>query len=322
MILEFRSMSEAPAEMRPSAAPAASCAPDEDCATPLGHAEESQRGAPARRLMIALPVTAGFMVVEAIAGWLFGSLALLSDALHMLTDTSVLALALVAQRIATRPRSARQTYGYRRAETLAAFVSGLALGVSAIFIVVEAIGRWREPTEVLGEGMLLVAIAGLLVNLICAKVLSHGHEGHNVNTRAALYHVLADALGSVGAIVAAILVLAFDWYRADSAVSVLLAAFLIFGAWRLVSNTGRVLMEGAPHHLDGDAVERTIAATPGVADVHDFHLWTIAEGFPVVTVHVVLDGERDACDVSRSVCDRVAEEHGISHVTVQPESAD
>jgi cobalt-zinc-cadmium efflux system protein len=275
----------------------------------------------ARRLTGALVVTAGILVVEVAGGIAFNSFALLSDAAHMLTDVASLALALVAQRIALRPRTPERSYGFRRAETLAAFLNGIALGVAAIWIVTEAVDRWHDPPEVGGVGMLTVAVIGLLANLLSAWLLSHGGHGHNLNTRAALFHVLSDAAGSVGAIVAAALVIGFGWQRADAAVSFLLAGLILFGAWRLVRCAVGVLMEGAPSEVSVEGLEATIRGTPGVDGVHDLHAWSISDGFPVVTVHVVVDGSRDGCDIAKDVCARLRHEHGIAHATVQPEVA-
>lgn len=281
---------------------------------------DALRGTPADRLRVALALTAMFLLVEAAAGVYSRSLALLSDAIHMLTDAAALGLALFAQRVARRPRTTTHTYGSRRGETLAAFVNGVLLGVSSIWIAVEAVQRWHRPPEVRGGVLLGVAAVGLGVNLVAAWVLSRGRDGHNVNTRAALAHVLADAAGSVGAMVAGVLVKFFGWNRADAAVSLLLAVLILWGAWGLVSDTVRVLMEGAPTDVDVPKLEATIRETPGVSALHDLHVWTVAEGFPVVTVHVVLDGVRHGTDVAQAVCTRVAAAHQIEHVTVQVEA--
>jgi cobalt-zinc-cadmium efflux system protein len=287
------------------------------CVSGADTGADGQRSA--RRLAGALVITSGIFVVEVAGGIAFNSLALLADAAHMLTDVASLALALVAQRIALRPRTPERSYGFRRAETLAAFMNGIALGVAAIWIVIEAIERWNETPEVAGLGMLVVAVVGLIANLASAWLLSHGGQGHNLNTRAALFHVLSDAAGSVGAIVAAALVIGFGWQRADAAVSFLLAALILFGAWRLVRCAVGVLMEGAPSELSIEGLEATIRGTPGVRDVHDLHAWSISDGFPVVTMHIVVDASRDACAISADVCARLRDEHGIAHATVQPE---
>jgi cobalt-zinc-cadmium efflux system protein len=275
------------------------------------------RRAPLRKLAFTFALTAGFCVVEAVAGFVFDSLALVADAGHMLGDAAALALALVAQRIALRGRTRAQTFGFRRAEVLAAFVNGVALGVAAIWVLVEAIGRWRAPPAIEARGVLVTAVLGLAVNLGCAWVLARG--AHNPNTRAALAHVASDALGSIGAIASAVLVMTFGLRRADVVVSAFIALLLVVGSVRLVRRSAAVLMEGSPPALDLEALERTIEATPGVGTWHDLHAWTISEGFDAVSVHVVLAEGFHGTDVAFDVSRRVRELHGVGHVTVQPE---
>jgi cobalt-zinc-cadmium efflux system protein len=281
------------------------------------HHSHSLRHTPAHRIRIALVLTVAAMVASVLGGLLSHSLALLSDAGHMLADACALLLALVAQTLAERPRTERRTYGWRRAETLAAFVNALLLGLASLWVVSEAIERWREPQKIAGTWMLAVAACGLVINLTAAWVLSRGHR-HNENTRAALAHVLSDAAGSGAAIAASLLVLGWGWYRADPVISLLLALLILWSAWKLVAQTAGVLMEGAPAGLVAD-VERTLHETPGVASVHDLHVWRISEGFDVVTAHVVLDGTHHGTDVARIASDRIREVHAIEHVTVQPE---
>src|SRR2546423_3536622 len=200
---------------------------------------------PEGRLLITLVLTACFMVVEAVAGWLVHSLALLSDAGHMLADAGALGLAFMAQRVSTRPRRILRTYGYGRAETLAALANGIVLGVTALWVVAEAIARWRAPEAINAGPMLAVATAGLLFNLVAGWILSRAHS-HNSNTRAALAHVASDALGSVAAIAAALAVLLSGWERADALASVVISVLILWGAFRLVTETASVLMESAP----------------------------------------------------------------------------
>jgi cobalt-zinc-cadmium efflux system protein len=270
------------------------------------------------RITIALGLTLAGMLASVVGGALSHSLALLSDAGHMLADAGALALALMAQRVASRPRTDLRTYGSRRAGTLAAFVNAILLGVASVWVVIEAAERWQKPPEIHGRFMLAVAVLGLAINLVAAWVLSRGLT-HNENTRAALAHVVSDAAGSMAAIVAALLVLAWGWQRADPLLSVVLAVMIFWSAWKLVTQTLDVLMEGTPRGLDSGALERTIRETPGVSGFHDLHAWTISEGFDVVTVHVVLDGKSHGTEVSEEVCRRVRDAHGISHVTVQAE---
>jgi cobalt-zinc-cadmium efflux system protein len=259
------------------------------------------------------------MVVEGVTGWLVHSLALLSDAGHMLADAGALGLALMAQRVASRPRTISRTYGYRRAETLAALANGVVLGVAAIWVIAEAIARWRTPAPIDAGPMLVVATAGLAFNLFAGFILSSGHV-HNANTRAAVLHVASDALGSLAAIVAGALVLAFRWERADAAASLVISVLILLGAFRLVTETVSVLMESAPSGVVLEDLERTIRDTPGVADLHDLHAWTISDGFDAVTVHVVLDGAAHGTEVARDVGERIRHNHRVTHVTVQPEA--
>jgi len=272
---------------------------------------------PARRLALALALTLSFLVVELVAGLMSGSLALLSDAGHMFTDAGALALALFAQNLASRSRTERRTFGYRRAEILAALINGSVLGVTAIWIIIEAVRRFRAPTEIHGMSMLIVASLGLIVNLFAAWLLAHGHS--NINTRAAAAHVASDAAGSVAAIIAAGLVIAFGWHSADAIASIAISILIFWGSWRLVKESVDVLMEGTPAGIDLNELEQTIRSAPGVSSVHDLHVWCISDGFPVVTVHVVLDGSGHGTDVSRAVAWRIQERFGIEHVTVQPE---
>ena len=267
----------------------------------------------------ALALTLVFAFVEAVVGVLSGSLALLSDAAHMLVDCGALALAVFAQRLAARPRTASHTFGYRRAEVLAAAISGGALFTASIGIIIEAAGRLRVAREVQGDWMLGTASAGLVVNLASGAALMREAQA-SINVRAALAHVMADAAGSVAAIVAAIAVLKFHLPQADAVASILISLLILWGSSKLIRESAVVLMEQAPTGVSAADIEATIRATPGVRDLHDLHVWTISDGFPVVTVHVVLDGQAHGTGVARAVSERVAEAHGIEHVTVQPEA--
>jgi cobalt-zinc-cadmium efflux system protein len=277
------------------------------------------RMASGRRLVIALALTAGFMVVEVVAGLLSGSLALLSDAGHMLTDVGALALALYAQALGARVRTGRRTFGFRRAEILAALVNGTVLGAGAVWVIVEAARRLQAPPVIQGRLMLVVAGAGLLVNLVAAFVLSGDRTG-NVNIRAAVAHVLADAAGSVAAIVAGVFILWRGWTLADPLASIAISALILFGAWRLVRDSVSILMEGAPRSIDVGQIEQAVRQMPGVADLHDLHVWSVSDGFPVVTVHVVLTAGYHGTDVARAVASQIERRFGIDHATVQPEA--
>jgi cobalt-zinc-cadmium efflux system protein len=279
----------------------------------------STRRLPTRVLSLALALTAAFMVLEALVGYWSGSLALIADAGHMLADTGALTLAWVAQAWAQRPPGKRTTYGLRRAEVLAAFLNGIALALTALFVVKEAVERWLEPRAIRGTAMLLAAIAGLVVNAVVARML-HAAENDSINIRAAFAHVLVDALGSVGAILAALAVVFLDLRRADPVLSVLIALLVAFSGWRVLKETASVLLEAVPPHLDIGEIDRTIRACSGVAGLHDLHVWRVSDGFDVLTVHVTLAQGSHGPDVCVEVASALKHEHGIDHVTVQTEA--
>jgi len=281
------------------------------------HAAEL-RNTPMRRLAWAFGLTVSFMVVEAVVGFRSNSVSLVADAGHMLADSAALALALVAQRIARRARTKKSTYGYRRAEVLAAFANGTALALTAIGVIVEAARRWQSPPPVHGWAVMITAAIGLGVNIVAALILRAG--AHNANTRAALAHVLSDALGSLGAIVAGALVFTMDVRRADPVIGIGIGLLVAWSGYRLVRDTTRVLMEGTPPNIDLAEVESTIRAVPGVADLHDLHVWTISEGFDSLTVHVIIAHGFHGTDVAAAVGRHVHDKLGIEHSTVQPEA--
>jgi cobalt-zinc-cadmium efflux system protein len=284
------------------------------------HHHDGGAGETARRpLLAALALTGGFCAVEAIVALFTGSLALLSDSVHMLIDSGALALALFAQVLAGRTRTGRRTFGFRRAEILAAMVNGALLGLSGVWILIEAIGRLRAPRWIGGGAMLLTAALGLSVNLVCALILARP-KAANANVRAAAAHVMADAAASVAAIVAAVLILGFGWVIADPLASIGISLLILVGAWRLVRESVNVLMEGVPAGIDAREVEGIIRGTPGVGGFHDLHIWCVSDGFAVVTVHVVLLPGHHGTDVARSVVERIEGRLGIAHVTVQPEA--
>lgn len=286
-----------------------------------GHGIAELRHTPFRRLVMAFGITASFMLVEAVMGFWSGSLALVADAGHMLADAAALGLAMIAQRIAAQERTRSRTYGFRRAEVLAAFANGVALALTAVWIFGEAVQRFREPRLVEAGMMTATAAGGLVVNLIAAAMLSTGAHGHNVNTRAALAHVLSDALGSVGAILGGVLILTLGWTRADPAISAVIAVLILWGGFRLVRDTSHVLMEGSPIEIDIAHVEDTILRVPGVVGFHDLHVWSISEGFDVLTVHVVIASGHHGIDVVQAVSRRLREVHKLDHCTIQPEPA-
>ncbi len=274
-----------------------------------------------RRLAIALALAAVYMFAEIAGGLYTNSLALLADAGHMFSDIAALALSLFAIWIAQRPPTPQRTYGYYRTEILAALANGALLIAVAIFIVLEAFARVGEPREVLGGPMLAIATGGLAVNAAGLWILRAGrHE--NLNVRGAWFHVLSDALGSVAAIGAGVLIWAFGWYWADPLASVLIGALVIHAAWALLRESVAVLMEGVPAHLDVDEVHDAIRAVAGVMAVHDLHIWTISSGLVSLSSHVVADESRGSPEVLRDICRVLGERFGIEHATIQVEPKD
>lgn len=278
------------------------------------------RSRSARRLAVTLGLVVLYMGAEVVGGLLTNSLALLADAGHMLSDAASLGLALVALRIARRPRTPEKTFGYRRAEILAALVNGAALVAVSVFIVVEAWGRFRSPEDVEGGVMMWIAVGGLVVNLAGMLILSGGRD-ESLNVRGAWLHVLADALGSVQAIAAGALIWAFGWNIADPIASVLIAALVVWSSWALLRESVNVLMEGTPKHLDGREVELAIAAVKGVVEVHDLHIWTITSGFDSLSAHVRVEAD-DRGRVMAEIRELVHRRYGIAHSTIQTEEAD
>ncbi len=273
------------------------------------------------RLRIALAITAVYMVAEAIGGWLTNSLALLADAGHMLTDVGALALSLAAFSIASRPATPEKTYGYYRLEVIAALLNGLVLILLAFYIVWEAIGRFRSPAEVAALQMTMIAAGGLAVNIFAAYLLHAEHE-HNLNLRGAWLHVMGDLLGSVAAITAGVLILAFGFLWADPFTSVIISGIILFNAGRLVRDSVDILLESTPKHIDLSAVESAIAERSAVLNVHDLHVWTISSGMEALSAHVAHDRSIPETELLLDIRDLLQERFGISHLTIQLETAD
>ncbi len=272
------------------------------------------------RLKLALALTFCYMLAEAVGGWLTNSLALLADAGHMLTDVAALTLTLFAFWFARRPATSRKTYGYYRIEILAAFINGIALVLLSLWIVYEAVERLREPNGVLGLQMTLIATGGLVINIIAAWLLHSEHQ-HNLNMRGAWLHVMGDLLGSVAAMIAGILIVAFGAMWADPACSILISLIIIYGAWRLILDSVNVLLEGTPAHIDVSAVTSSIMNTSGVTGVHDLHIWTISSGIDALSAHITHDDSVTHPDLLAHVRVRLHDEFGIDHLTIQIESA-
>jgi len=273
-----------------------------------------------RRVMIALVLTGTFMVVEVVGGIISGSLALLADAGHMLTDTMALALAAMAFHVSKRPPDGKLTYGYQRFQILAAFVNGLSLLAIVGWILFEAVSRFITPRDILGETMLVVATAGLAVNLICFAVLHTGDQ-ENLNIRGAALHVAGDLLGSIAAIVAAIVIIYTGWMLIDPLLSIAVAGLILRSAWSLVKRSAHVLLEGAPEWLDVNSMqERIVAQVPGVGEIHHVHIWGLTPQQLMLTMHLSLGGPVESqSDVIRRVKTFLQEEYGIGHSTIELE---
>ena len=274
----------------------------------------------ARALALVLGLTALLAVVEVVGGIFTDSLALLADAGHMLSDASSAGLALFAVWLAGRPATPERSFGYKRAEILAALANGVALVVVALWILVEAYRRFDDPPEVLGGWMLAVALGGLAVNLAAAWILLRS-ERHSLNVQAALRHVLADLLGSLGVIAAAVLILTTGWKQADPLVSAAIALLVLASSWGVLRDSVSILLEAAPRGIDANEVEGAIVAAPGVVSVHDLHVWTITSGFPALSAHVLV-GEGEDCHARRRELEALlSRRFRIDHTTLQVEHA-
>jgi len=273
-----------------------------------------------RRVLIAASLTCGFMIVEAVGGILTGSLALLADAGHMLTDSVALILAYAAYRVSERPGTSRMTYGFDRLKILVAYTNGLTVLAIALWIVAEAVQRFLTPAPILGGAMLVVATMGLAVNVVVFLTL-HGGDRASLNLRGAILHVLGDLLGSVAAIAAALIILATGWYPADPLLSVLVALLLLWSAGKLIRESGLILLEGAPPHVDRNDVAMDLGREiDGVSDIHHMHVWSLDDRQLVATLHARVQPGADPERVVSDIKTRLAEAHGIRHATVEAES--
>ena len=275
------------------------------------------RGVERRKLRLVLLLTGVFLVVEVVGGLLANSLALLADAGHMFTDVAALGLSLFAMTLALKPPSATKTYGYVRMEILAALVNGATLLVIAVFIFMEAWDRVRAPEPVDGPVLLVVAAGGLAVNVVGALLL-HSHAHDNLNLRGAYLHILGDLLGSVGVLLAGLVIILTGWTPADPIISVVIAFLILASAWRLVREATDVLLEAAPRHIDTDALRRELNSIPELHDVHDLHVWTLTSGFVALSGHGVIDDPVHHQPILDEI-QTVTSAHGIRHVTFQLE---
>jgi cobalt-zinc-cadmium efflux system protein len=289
-----------------------------------GHSHHGHSHGPNNKagLLFAFVITAGIMVLEFVGGLVTNSLALLSDSGHMLSDAAALALSLAAMWFAARPSSAKRTFGFHRFEILAALLNGVSLFVISGFIIAEAIKRFWEPPTVASGSMMIIAGIGLLANLASAWFLMRkGDVKDNLNVRSAYLHVIGDAIGSVGAIVAGLLMLLFSWYIADPIISVIVALLILKSAWGIINSTVHILMEGTPHSIDADEVKATLLGVTGVSDVHDLHIWTITSGIDSLSCHLLIRDDADSQAVLREALKLIEEQYGIDHATIQVENS-
>ena len=261
------------------------------------------------------------MAVEIIGGLWSGSLSLLADAGHMLSDAAALGLSLIAARLAVRPRTPEKTFGWRRFEILAALINGAALWAVSAIVALEAVKRLGEPRPVLGGPMLGVAAAGLMANAAAAVAL-HGGRTRSLNLKGAYLHVLADAMGSLSVLLAALIIRLTGWLPADPLAGALIAVLIVFSSWRLIQESFQILMEGAPGHLRSDDMVASLASIPDVVKVHDFHVWTVSPGWISLSVHLVVVRTADSASILSEAQTRLFERFGIEHATIQIESAD
>jgi cobalt-zinc-cadmium efflux system protein len=286
------------------------------------HGHSHGHGAPRRskgRLLWVLGLTSVYMIAEAVGGWLTNSLALWADAGHMLTDVAALALALFAVWFGSRPATAQKTFGFYRLEILAALTNGVALVLIALVVLYHASERLSAPGEIETGLMLAVAAGGLAVNVACAWLL-HGSHAGDLNVRGAWLHLMGDALGSVGAILAGLLIRFYGWYWADAAVSAAIALLIIWSAWHLIRESTNVLLEGTPAHINLASVEQAIRTTGGVEDVHDLHVWAITSGLEALSAHVVHARGVSQHALLNELRAKLHAQFGVDHLTIQMET--
>ncbi len=293
-----------------------------------GHAHGHSRGhshthgeGNQKRLLLTLMLAGGYMIAEIVGGLLSNSLALLADAGHMFSDVASLGLSAFAIWLARQPSGSQRTYGFHRAEILAALFNGTSLVAVSLFIFKEAWERLQSPPEVQGGLMMGIAVGGLLVNIAGLFIL-HGGRHDNLNVRGAWLHVLSDALGSVAAISAGLLIHFFGWYWSDPLISAVIGLLILYSSWRLLAESVGVLMETAPSHVDVAQLKSALTEPAGVIEIHDLHVWTITSGLDSVSCHVVTDGSRPHDELLTELRTLVHNRCGIDHVTIQIEPQD
>lgn len=281
-----------------------------------GHSHSHGRGANKRALAVVLAITLTYTVVEVVGGLLTGSLALLADAAHMASDNVALGLALFVFWLSAKPPTPNRSFGYKRTEILAALFNGVTIVAVSLWIFYEAYWRLQEPPEILGGWMMAVAVVGLLVNLAGALILTRS-AGDNLNMQGALRHVVADLLGSIGVIVAALIILLTGWSYADPLISAFIGVLILASSYRLLKDSVGILLEGSPPGIDAEEVGRKMVGRDGVREVHDLHIWTVTSGFPALAAHVLVGQDEDCHGRRRDLETLLAEEYGIEHTTLQ-----
>ncbi|WP_408005301.1 cation diffusion facilitator family transporter [Pseudalkalibacillus berkeleyi] len=283
------------------------------------HSHNHSHGSNKKALLFAFLITTLFMVAEVIGGLITNSLALLSDAGHMLSDAVSLGLSLLALVVGEKAATKAKTFGFKRFEILAALFNGVTLIVVSIYIFYEAFHRFQEPPSVVGSGMMIIGILGLVVNIVAAWVLMRGDTKGNLNLRSAFLHVLGDMLGSIGAIIAALLIIQFGWNIADPIASVIVAILILISAVRVTKESVHVLMEGSPSHIDVEKVKQQLEGISGVIETHDLHVWTITSNYPSLSCHLLVEQNMSHEDILNDANALMKQEFGITHTTFQIE---
>ena len=289
------------------------------------HDHADMHGSNKKVLLISFLIIATYMVIEAVGGFLTNSLALLADAGHMLSDAISLGIALLAFTLGERAANYSKTYGYKRFEILAAVLNGVTLIIIAIFIFYEAFKRFQHPPEVASTGMMIIAVIGLLVNLLVAWIMMRGGDvEENLNMRGAYLHVISDMLGSLGAIIAALLIMFFDWTWADPVASVIVAILVLRSGYFVTKSGLHVLMEGTPENVDIKQVIDTLTSTEGIQAVHDLHVWSITSGLNALSCHAVVDEQMTIMESEKLLCqlEHKLKDQNIHHMTIQLETSD
>ncbi len=285
-----------------------------------GGGHDHAAGANKKALALVLALTLTYMVAEIVGGLITGSLALLADAAHTASDNVALALALFAFWLSERTATPNRSFGYKRGEILAALFNGVTIVAVSIWIFYEAYERFRDPPEILGGWMMVVAVIGLLVN-VAGTVILQRSAGENLNMQGALRHILADLLGSVGVIAAAVVILLTGWAYADPIISVFIGVLVLFSSWKLLRDSVNVLLEGSPPGIDAEKVGEKMVSVEGVEEVHDLHVWEITSGFPALAAHVLVGREEDCHERRREVEKVLYREFGLEHTTLQVDHA-